>query len=215
MGLRLHLRILPAPRARLHPGRPCGAKRHHDIEHVVPRSVDPSVASSYDNVLLACRYCNRSRSATLSRPERRLLDPSIDAWANHFEFVGSELRFRPGDRDAEYTWNTYDLDDPHKVGQRTWRSKRVPELCEVLTTAPARIAALEALAGEQGRSPAERETILDAAASLRRQLHAARIDLPFFAAIPDDHDDKCRCESSEHHCLPEYLADQIVSVSLS
>lgn len=185
------------------------------IEHVVPQSVNPSATSSYDNVLLACRYCNRSRGVALSRPEHRLLDPSIDAWADHFEFVGNELRFLPGDSDAEYTWKTYDLDDPLKVGQRTWRDKHAQELCDVLTTAPARLAALEALAGEPGRSPAEREELLDAAAGIQRELQAARRDLPFFAAIPADHDEKCRCGTSEHHTLPAYLADQTIFVSLS
>lgn len=83
-------------------------------EHRIARSVDDSLAGDYSNCLLACRFCNRSRSNSPTRlGDRRLLDPTQDAWADHFVVSGDEIVPVEKSTDASY-----------RVVGRRWRRPR-------------------------------------------------------------------------------------------
>lgn len=80
------------------------AVTYGDIEHVIPKRADPSLAFDWDNLTLACDVCNTNKSI-----HEYLIDPYRDNPADEFEFFGPMIMHRP-DRDrAELTKNTLEL----------------------------------------------------------------------------------------------------------
>ena len=81
------------------------------VEHLVPQSIDETLANDYTNLVYACRFCNTARKTT---PRVglgcSLLDPTKDSWSDHFHTDGDHLLLRDHDLDALYTHKTYDLD---------------------------------------------------------------------------------------------------------
>lgn len=186
------------------------------VEHWAPRSSDPERKDDYENCLYACRFCNRSRSVTPILGEgARLLDPTGEAWADHFAATGDLLAPVAGDASASYTHRAYELDDPRKVVRRQLRR-------EVLTD---RLALLRFLG-------AEIEPLLNLAAVLRtrnakafgeamweiRQLwkdaRRAIRDLDRFPAVPSDAPKACRCPSPAPFRLPPALESQTLEIDV-
>lgn len=60
-----------------------------DIEHVVPKSVDPQLTYSWSNLTLACDVCNTKKGNKLG-----ILDPYSSNPEDHLEFVGPMVRPR-------------------------------------------------------------------------------------------------------------------------
>ena len=118
------------------------------IEHLVPRSVDEARIDDYSNCYLSCRFCNEARSDTpnVDKLGRRLLDPCVAPWADHFLREGDSLEPRVGDPDAEYTWATYDFDDERKKVMRRTREARLEDALLTLREGPERVRRLLALA---------------------------------------------------------------------
>ena len=73
----------------------CESKPLHvdygDVEHIVPKSVDPLVTYQWDNLTIACSVCNTNKSNT-----QGLIDPYNDDPSAMIEFHGPWVSHLPG-----------------------------------------------------------------------------------------------------------------------
>ncbi|NUQ72524.1 MAG: HNH endonuclease [Polyangiaceae bacterium] len=192
------------------------------IEHIEPQSTAAERANEYRNCLYLCRYCNTSRSdwPRVNADGHRLLDPTSAIWADHF-VIGIEddrLEPVPGDADARYTHEVYDIDEPRKMFLRRERRERMMDALVLVREGPAERDFLLRKAGElEARGSSED---MAEAARLRRgaDLHGLSIarawkDLLRYRAIPEDHDKVCRCSQSRALRLPAVLGEQVVKLA--
>ncbi|MBI5368597.1 MAG: hypothetical protein HZA54_16295 [Planctomycetes bacterium] len=187
------------------------------VEHHVPRQADRARINDYGNCLYACRYCNRARGLAPRGVEgATLLDPSAQAWGDHFRAEGDRLAPAVGDPDAAYTHRSYDLDDPRKLEMRRWRRELIDERLRFLEAVPA---LMEALTRSAQRAFEAKDTgaavdYLNQVRELARHAEGCAGELRRFAAIPRDHDAECRCGVTSEHRLPEGLALQMIGIDL-
>lgn len=77
----------------------CESKITHtypgDVEHILPTSNFPELASSWVNLTLACGECNRRKSNYYSA-EQPLINPYQDSPKNHLFAVGTLIFGKPG-----------------------------------------------------------------------------------------------------------------------
>lgn len=183
------------------------------IEHFIPQS-DPRrgkrLAHKYGNCIYACRYCNnrRGKKANVDRKGRKLLDPTVVAWANHFAVSGHQLLPLPGDSDAIYTAKAYGINDAIRVDMRERRSARIQKAVRVLRDAPAKRASLENLAAAEPdvAVAAEHRATADL---LSLSIEDATATLMRYQVVPDDAPRRCRCRSKRGHSLPKWMANNI------
>lgn len=184
------------------------------VEHQVRQSAGPRLSRDYRNTFLACRFCNGARS---TRPERdtatsgTLLDPSLEPWGEHFAARDGQLLPKAGDADAEYTYRSYDLDDPRKVALRRDRRDLVRDAIHALRHGPELISRLMA----ELAKTIERDSRTQLVAELRlvqQSMRRGQNTLSRFKAVPADADSACRCSDSPH--LPSHLAEQCVELDL-
>lgn len=69
-----------------------------DIEHVVPKSIDPAQAFHWANLTLACSVCNTAKSNN-----QGYIDPYTDNISIEFEFDGPMINHHVGRINAERT----------------------------------------------------------------------------------------------------------------
>jgi hypothetical protein len=175
------------------------------IEHHLSQSADPSRAAAYDNCFLACRFCNGARATrpAVGPDGRRLLHPCATAWAGHFVLGEDRLRARDGDRDAEYTHEAYDLDDPRKVACRRERRERIDEAVHVLH----RGLDLERDLLRRAASTPEPAKLIEAARILSGLRQRAVTTLSSFPGIPLDAPVACAC--GQPPALPAFFERQL------
>jgi hypothetical protein len=189
------------------------------IEHIEPQSTAVERANEYQNCLYLCRYCNTSRSdwPRVHGEGHRLLDPTAAVWADHFGIDGDRLASAPGDMDARYTHEVYDLDEPRKVFLRRERRERIEDALVLVREGPEerRFLLQKAIEIEARGGPDDAAE----AARLRRgaELHRLSIarawkDLRRYRAVPEDHDKTCRCSQSRALRLPAALREQVVEL---
>lgn len=176
------------------------------IEHFVPEAQYQTLRIDYTNLFYACRFCNQARGATprISTKGYRLLNPCEVTWADHFQLEQDNIVPIAGDLDASYTVETYDLNDPRKVRLRRLRR-------ETLTARLDFIAHATQLEDELlDRAPKEEDSLkyLDLAKQLHSHKRQAYEDLLRFAAIPQDADSQCLCDTTEHHTLPVWFSSR-------
>jgi uncharacterized protein (TIGR02646 family) len=87
-----------------------------DIEHIVPKSVDPNLTFDWHNLTLACDVCNTKKAN-----QEGLIDPYIDEPEDEFDFIGPMLLHRTGKAKAEITRTALDLNRSHLLCQRAER----------------------------------------------------------------------------------------------
>ncbi|MFZ5480503.1 MAG: hypothetical protein ACOZNI_27320 [Myxococcota bacterium] len=183
------------------------------IEHLVPRSEDVSLIGEYRNLIYICRLCNGSRSDTPRKDPvsgARLLDPTEDVWAAHFDVTGDTLLPMAGDTDAEYTADVYDINDPRKVALRRARREAVVQWLQCLADerySTSQLGALAITGDPDGRSG---ENIRP---RLRRIAELAFAELSKRRWIPGDAPVKCRCGGQAALSLPPAYARQVIRVS--
>jgi hypothetical protein len=141
-----------------------------------------------------------------------LLDPTQDAWADHFVVSGDEIVPVESSKDASYTLSTYDLNDERKVRRRRDRRLLIEDRLNLL-------ALQEELDRLLELAERERTTDLQTFGRLLRKIKefrdrglSALSDLARYAAVPHDAPASCRCGSNENHSLPEALARQTLEV---
>ncbi|MFS8065876.1 MAG: hypothetical protein ACMG6S_05830, partial [Byssovorax sp.] len=185
------------------------------VEHITPQSDDPAQANVYRNCLYACNLCNRARSTKPLQDDKgnRLLDPTCEGWASHFEARENKLVRRTGH--GEYTRDAYDLNSPRKVYMRSERRERIARWCKLLREGPAQAAALADLAGQLAvaadtTAAARAELLLQASAERIEDIRLARKWLERYQGTPSDADSVCRCRIAL--ALPEQIAAQLIDV---
>ncbi len=199
--------------ADLYGGQPGEGLGGTTVEHGIARSEDASRKNDYDNCLYACRFCNRSRSAKPAhRGDTRLLDPTRDAWGDHFKATCDRLRVVAGDADGEYTHTAYALDDPRKVARRRARWDLVTDRLRLLGRIDNEITELLRLAHVLRHNLRRFGEILKEIKAIRDAARRALKDLERYAAIPKDAPRTCRCPNNPHHSLPEELDRQTIEV---
>ncbi len=189
------------------------------IEHHVPQDDRRSpLAHAYANCFHSCRFCNRARGVApvIDRDGRRLLEPCAVSWSERFVPGGDSLRpiRREGtapDGDAEYTYETYDLDDPEKRRMRHLRADLIENALGMLAHYLEQMPRLHR-AAERASTGDDRLVILQAMDDLERDRGDARCDLARFAAIPEDRDSACRCATADACTLPTWLAVREVAL---
>jgi hypothetical protein len=193
------------------------------IEHFSPVSTARTPAeveallNDYRNCFYACRYCNGSRNDApeVDRRGRKLLNPFSDVWGEHF-ILSDDGRLLPvpGDLDAEYTVEIYDLNDARKLEMRRARRERVDESLALIDQGPGLLDVL--LANSMDLGPGARSAeLLRAAESLRKAMLSAEQSLTRHAAIPEDADSECRCGHGDHHSLPPALEEQTIDIDFT
>lgn len=182
------------------------------IEHILPQSSDETAKNKYPNCVYSCRFCNRARSnRPVDGPDGKLLDPTKEPWAKHFTLDEDQLRPTPGNADARYTYESYDLDDPRKVTLRRWRRKVISHHRAYLADRLAERTRLSSVLQQQIRDPAAIDEVSSLSCRLQRlseEIGHALDDLEGYAAIPEDAPTECRCGVTTYHTLPEELERQ-------
>ncbi len=74
------------------------------VEHVIAQDIDPALALSWDNMLLACGPCNRSKSAKPCPPTTHYLPQFHNT---HLAFVASAISVHPRVPNASAIFLTY------------------------------------------------------------------------------------------------------------
>lgn len=120
---------------------------------------------------------------------------------------GNRLVARSGNRDAEYTEQTYDFNDPRKVRARRLRRDLISEYLELLDEGPRRVEILIELSEKY-----DDVEILVAAQSLRRCVRIAAREIESYSAVPFDAPDRCQCAASDDLALPSWLDEQTLEV---
>ena len=177
------------------------------IEHIQLISTDPDHSNDYTNCFYSCRLCNRKRSAIpiVSEHGERLLNPCQYVWADYFEAQGDRLQPRSGDMNAQYTYETYGFDDKLKVEMRKARREALTICRALFDDGFSKIQRLIDLGDPES---------LEAAQELGKCIRLAASALERYAAVPKDAGNKCRCQTVQHHALPEWLSDQTFAVPI-
>lgn len=102
-----------------------------DIEHVVPKSGDPSKWFEWENLTLACDICNTKKGSAPG-----LVDPYEGDPEQRFIFFGPAVFPMPGDGAALDTVRTIDLNRGKLIGRRTERIEYLNLLATVISLAP-------------------------------------------------------------------------------
>ena len=183
------------------------------IEHQVTQSADSSLAGDYQNCLYSCKFCNRARSAKKAfLDEKRLLDPTVDSWADHFEFrerFSLEL-VDDASPNAVYTYDSYDLGDLRKVALREFRERVISKCLERLASGPAHAEKFLELARQHEGE--DQEFFLEYVRRITEEMSDARRTLAGYAGEPSDSSNTCRCKTESHHNLPGFLLEQILAI---
>ena len=143
--------------------------------------------------------------------DRRLLNPTDDAWGDHFKLVeGDRIEPLEGDLDAEYTETAYQPNDPLKVERRRARREVIEDHLSIVEL-PRAIDRLSELADRLLKEKRDFDGFQQVVAMIQRSretLQRALRDLRCYAAVPSDAPETCRCETADNHTLPEVLARQ-------
>lgn len=94
-----------------------------DIEHIIPKSVDPRLRFDWDNLTIACDVCNTKKSNAVG-----LVDPYRSDPEQAFEFAGPLIWADPGNAEAVLTEEQLDLNRQGLVERRIERIEFVRNL---------------------------------------------------------------------------------------
>jgi uncharacterized protein (TIGR02646 family) len=87
-----------------------------DIEHIIPKSIEPSLRFDWDNLTIACDICNTKKSDAVG-----LIDPYRGDPEEAFEFVGPLIWAKPSNGQAVLTEEQLDLNRQGLVERRVER----------------------------------------------------------------------------------------------
>lgn len=185
------------------------------LEHRELQSSAIAKRDDYQNILLACRFCNgaRGKQPTVDEHGVTLLDPTQTAWGRHFRMDGFELQVAdPADAAARRTWDVYDLGDSRKTRVRRERHRRFTHLQDMLHAFAQHVPKLMEMATSTDDA-ATRTELIDAAKALERACDNAFADCCRYQAPPADASDVCRCPCSPRQ-LPAWLERQLLDMRM-
>jgi uncharacterized protein (TIGR02646 family) len=102
---------------------------HGDVEHIVPKSLDPAKRYEWNNLTLACEICNQNKSNRDPNVEH-IIDPYITDPSEHLIFFGS-FTFSLGTNNGK---NTEVLLDLNRVGLLERRKSRLDQIMGIYET---------------------------------------------------------------------------------
>lgn len=178
------------------------------IEHLQSQSAQG--AHTYSNCSLICSLCNNTRN---NKPRNtfaaRLLDPSIDAWAAHFEIQNDTLVPNDGDKDAVYTEKVYALNDRRKIKLRRHRRENIDKwLSQIKIHNNRKDKLLPMLSNIKDTELVK--LIKESLNVCSEEIEERKRCLAQYCAIPLDADDPCRCKVTLF--LPPELRRQLITL---
>ena len=112
----------------------CESKLRHvsfgDIEHVIPKSDDPTKWFSWPNLTLACDVCNTNKSNSPVDGET-FIDPYDVDPEEHFWHFGPMMRPKPGSDPAALTERLLRLNRPELIERRAERQAGLLRLVDL------------------------------------------------------------------------------------
>lgn len=157
------------------------------IEHFVPKSTSDGAEqrNAYTACLYVCRFCNgaRGRKPNVSDEGAKLLDPTRTPWSEHFALVHTRLDAIEDDADAQYTCETYDLNDPRRIAIRNQRWRLLKDRLETVREGPVLLRQLHALIAESRSAEVASQAIAHAV-FLEERIHNAWLDLAVGSGQP-------------------------------
>ncbi|HVJ91219.1 MAG TPA: hypothetical protein VM580_15555 [Labilithrix sp.] len=188
------------------------------VEHRNPQSAAGHLANVYENLLYACTFCNRARSTKPLQDEcgNLLLDPTVDAWADHFE--ARDDRLVPKTDRGAYAERVYSINAELKTRKRKARRENIARWREWMEKTPVMVRKLlleaEHLAtskddGKRTRAAEMREL---AQCLEREAVHAAQC-MRRYLGIPEqmNAEYRCRC-AAQLRKLPAQLEVQLIEL---
>jgi len=121
----------------------CESKLRHitygDIEHIIPKAVEPARTYEWANLTTACDICNTEKSN-----EEGLVDPYVDDPERaYFRFMGPMITIVPGSEPAKLTLTLLKLNRPELMEKRKERvddlGRRLEEIVATKDAAARRI----------------------------------------------------------------------------
>lgn len=104
---------------------------HGDVEHIMPKSLDPSKTLEWENLTLACEMCNQKKS-NLDPNANQIIDPYTVDPRDFLVFNGPFI-FSMGSPSGIATKVILDLDRPELIETRSERLKYIMSIyAEVL-----------------------------------------------------------------------------------
>lgn len=109
----------------------CESKIRHvspgDIEHIVPKKVDPARWFDWDNLTLACDVCNTNKGVKTD-----IVDPYESDPEERFVFLGGSIWGVPGDEEAILTGRELELNRDELFSKRIERIEYLMTLVSVI-----------------------------------------------------------------------------------
>ena len=113
----------------------CESKFRHvtygDIEHVVPKSSEPSRWFRWSNLTIACDVCNMNKGK-VHVDEQVFVDPYNVDPEEHFWHIGSMVQARPGCDMASLTERLLDLNRADLIERRAERIAHLMKMLELV-----------------------------------------------------------------------------------
>lgn len=103
---------------------------HGDVEHIVPKSLDPSLRFEWENLTIACEICNQNKSNKDPNVEY-IIDPYMVDPADHLMFLGSML-YSLGTAYGKNTSVLLDLNRVDLIERRQERLDQIMGICETI-----------------------------------------------------------------------------------
>lgn len=100
-----------------------------DIEHILPKSIEPTLIFEWTNLTLSCRTCNHSKH-TYYAPEVPLINPYHHNPEEHLEAIGPLVLARTGDNIGETAQTILRLNRNALLEQRAERILKVKKLID-------------------------------------------------------------------------------------
>ncbi|URV26499.1 HNH endonuclease [Burkholderia gladioli] len=103
---------------------------HGDVEHIYPKSLDPSRQFQWDNLTLACEICNQNKSNRDPNLEN-IIDPYVGQPEEHICFYGP-MAFALGTAEGVSSIHLLDLNRTALVEMRGETIKRIMGIFDML-----------------------------------------------------------------------------------
>jgi len=103
----------------------CESKLRHispgDIEHIIPKSIEPAEAFEWQNLTLACEECNRRKGNKIGP----FIDPYAVDPADHLEFHGAMIWSKGASESGTYSERTFELNRAELLERRNERQRNL------------------------------------------------------------------------------------------
>ncbi len=116
---------------------------HGDVEHIIPKSLEPSKTVQWTNLTLACETCNQNKS-NLDPNANQIIDPYNTNPELHLIFLGA-FAIPRGTIEGEATKAILDLDRPALIEERGERLKYLMSIYSKLLRTDIPLAARRAI----------------------------------------------------------------------